>query len=104
MGPTRLTLEKSNVITPVPLLSKDQINRLPERAQEVVEYRKSGLSLNHIQGCSLECAYCIRHTYGLWDANQPVALMSDPQAVEELVNHRYFQPDVTPVQLFNRAT
>lgn len=100
----RLTLEKSYVITPVPLLSKDQINRLPERAQEVVEYRKSGLSLNHIQGCSLGCAYCIRHTYGLWDANQPVALMSDSQAVEELVNHRYFQPHVTPIQLFNRAT
>lgn len=92
------------MITPVPLLSKDQINRLPERAQEVVEYRKSGLSLNHIQGCSLGCAYCIRHTYGLWNANQPVALMSDAQAVNELVSHRYFQPHVTPVQLFNRAT
>jgi DNA repair photolyase len=92
------------VITPVPLLSMDRINGLPVRAQEVVEYRKSGLSLNHIQGCSLGCAYCIRHTYGLWDENQPVALMADAQAVEELVNHRYFQPHVTPVQLFNRAT
>lgn len=92
------------MITPVPLLSKDQIDRLPERARELVEYRKSGLSLNHIQGCSLGCAYCIRHTYGLWDQNQPCALMSDAQAVDELVNHRYFQPHVTPVQLFNRAT
>jgi DNA repair photolyase len=86
------------------LLSEDQINRLPAHAQEVVEYRKSGLSLNHIQGCPLDCAYCIRHTYGLWNANQPVALMSDAKAVEELVNHRYFQPHVTPIQLFNRAT
>jgi DNA repair photolyase len=50
------------VITPVPLLGRDRIARLPARAQEVVEYRKSGLSLNHIQGCSLGCAYCIRHT------------------------------------------
>ena len=83
----------------VPLLSKERIARFPARAQEVVEYRKSGLSLNHIQGCSLGCAYCIRHTYGLWDENQPVALMSDAEAVEELVNHRYFQPHVTPVQL-----
>jgi DNA repair photolyase len=91
-------------MTPVPLLSKDRIALLPVRAQEVVEYRKSGLSLNHIQGCSLGCAYCVRHTYGLWDENQPVALMTDAQAVEELVNHRYFQPHVTPVQLFNRAT
>ena len=88
----------------VPLLSSDQIARLPERAREVVEYRKSGLSLNHIQGCPLDCAYCIRHTYGLWDQRQPRALMTDAQAVAELVNHRYFQPDVTPVQLFNRAT
>ncbi|WP_411112948.1 radical SAM protein [Streptomyces sp. 029-5] len=77
---------------------------MPERAREVVEYRKSGLSLNHIQGCPLDCAYCIRHTYGLWDQRVPRALMSDAEAVEELVNHRYFQPHVTPVQVFNRAT
>lgn len=88
----------------VPLLSRDQIDRLPARAREVVEYRKSGLSLNHIQGCSLGCAYCIRHTYGLWDQNQPRALMTDTEAVEELVSHRYFTPHVTPIQLFNRAT
>lgn len=90
--------------TSVALLSRDQIDKLPERAREVVEYRKSGLSLNHIQGCPLDCAYCIRHTYGLWDQRVPRALMSDADAVEELVNHRYFQPHVTPVQLFNRAT
>jgi DNA repair photolyase len=88
----------------VPLLTRDQIDRLPDRARDVVEYRKSGLSLNHIQGCPLGCAYCIRHTYGLWDQDQPRALMPDAAAVEELVNHRYFQPHVTPIQLFNRAT
>jgi DNA repair photolyase len=85
-------------------LSRDQIERLPERAREVVEYRKSGLSLNHIQGCPLDCAYCIWHTYGLWDQRVPRALMTDAAAVEELVTHRYFQPHVTPVQVFNRAT
>lgn len=90
--------------TRVALLSRDQIDRLPDRAREVVEYRKSGLSLNHIQGCPLDCAYCIRHTYGLWDQRVPRALMTDAEAVEELVNHRYFQPHVTPVQVFNRAT
>lgn len=90
--------------TSVALLSKEQIDRLPERAREVVEYRKSGLSLNHIQGCPLDCAYCIRHTYGLWDQRVPRALMADAEAVEELVNHRYFQPHVTPIQVFNRAT
>jgi hypothetical protein len=30
--------------------------------------------------------------------------MSDAEAVEQLVSHRYFQAHVTPVQLFNRAT
>jgi hypothetical protein len=30
--------------------------------------------------------------------------MSDADAVNELVGHRYFVPHVTPVQLFNRAT
>lgn len=88
----------------VPLLTREQIDRLPERAREVVEYRKSGLSLNHVQGCPLDCAYCIRHTYGLWDQRQPRALMSDVAAVDALVAHRYFQPHVTPVQVFNRAT
>ncbi len=88
----------------VPLLAREQVEKLPARAREVVEYRKSGLSLNHIQGCPLDCAYCIRHTYGLWDARQPRALMSDADAVAELVGHRYFQPHVTPVQVFNRAT
>jgi DNA repair photolyase len=88
----------------VPLLTKGQIDALPDRAREVVEYRKSGLSLNHIQGCPLDCAYCIRHTYGLWDQRQPRALMSDADAAELLVSHRYFVPHVTPLQLLNRAT
>jgi DNA repair photolyase len=88
----------------VPLLPPEQTAQLPPRAREVVEYRKSGLSLNHVQGCPLDCAYCIRHTYGLWDQRQPRALMSDEEAVERLVSHRYFIPDVTPLQVFNRAT
>ena len=59
----------------VPLLSREQLERLPERAREVVEYRKSGPSRNHIRGCPLDCAYCIRHTYGLRDQRQPRALV-----------------------------
>jgi DNA repair photolyase len=92
------------VATFVPLLSKAQIEQLPSRARGVVEYRKSGLSLNHIQGCPLDCAYCIRHTYGLWDQRQPRSLMSDTEAVEQLVSHRYYQRDITPLQILNRAT
>ncbi|MFI6705455.1 hypothetical protein ACIBF7_03420 [Nonomuraea sp. NPDC050478] len=88
----------------VTLLSAEAVAALPERARDVVEYRKSGLSLNHVQGCPLGCAYCIRHTYGLWDARRPRALMPDADAVEQLVGHRYFQPHDTPLQIFNRAT
>lgn len=88
----------------VPLLTSKQTSALPQRAREVVEYRKSGLSLNHIQGCPLDCAYCIRHTYGLWDQRQPCALMTDEAAVEQLLDNRYFIPHVTPLQLLNRAT
>jgi DNA repair photolyase len=88
----------------VPLLSREEVENLPSRAREIVEYRKSGLSLNHIQGCPLDCAYCIRHTYGLWDQRTPRALTSDAEAVEQLVTHRYFRADITPLQLFNRAT
>jgi len=92
------------VTTFVPLLTTEQIDALPARAREVVEYRKSGLSLNHVQGCPLDCAYCIRHTYGVWDMRQPRALMDEASAVRALVEHPYFQPDVTPIQVFNRAT
>lgn len=89
---------------PVKILTRDEVARMPERAQEVVEYRKSGLSLNHIQGCPLDCAYCIRHTYGVWDMRRPAALMTDAEAVDQLVTHRYFRAHRTPVQVFNRAT
>jgi hypothetical protein len=40
------------VRTFVPLLGREQASRLPARAREVVEYRKSGLSLNQIQGAA----------------------------------------------------
>jgi hypothetical protein len=41
------------VTMPVPLLNGKQVERLPSRAREVVEYRKSRLSPNHIQDCPL---------------------------------------------------
>ena len=91
-------------MTVLPIITADQVRALPDRAREVIEYPKSGLSLNHVQGCPLDCAYCIRHTYGLWDRRRPQALMSDAEAVAHLVTHRYFIPHVTPLQLFNRAT
>lgn len=88
----------------VPLPGRSQADSLPPRARAVGEYRKSRLSLNHIQGCPLDCAYCIRHTYGLWDQRVPRALVFDTEAVRQLIRHRYFQPHVPALQIFNRAT
>lgn len=60
--PLLTEMEAMTVKTFVPLLPANALVSLPDRARDVVEYRKSGLSLNHVQGCPLGCAYCIRHT------------------------------------------
>jgi len=86
------------------LLSAAERAGLSPRMRQVVEYRKSGLSLNHVAGCPLECAYCIRHEYGNWAMKIPRLLMRDEDAVDELLGHRYFAAHRTPLQLFNRAT
>lgn len=88
----------------VRLLTAEQIADLKPALTEPIEYRKSGLSLNHIIGCPLDCGYCVRHLFSNFDMKVPRALMSDEDAVAALLGHHYFQPNVTPVQLFNRAT
>jgi hypothetical protein len=37
----------------------------------IVGYRKSGLSLNHIIGCPLDCGYCVRHFWGNFEVKIP---------------------------------
>lgn len=88
----------------LPLLTDAQQTQLKPSLKEVIEYRKSGLSLNHVVGCPLDCGYCVRHLFGNFDMKVPRALMSDDDAVNALVGHRYFRPHITPVQIFNRAT
>ncbi|MFE7276885.1 radical SAM protein [Streptomyces sp. NPDC057623] len=88
----------------LPLLTSEQIGQLQPALADVIEYRKSGLSLNHIVGCPLECAYCVRHVFGNFTMKTPKRLMSDEAAAAALVNHPYFRPHKTPLQLFNRAT
>lgn len=81
-----------------------------ERAQvqpellDVVEYRKSGLSLNSVIGCPLDCGYCVRHVFGNFGMKVPRAVVGPEEAVAALTGHRFFRPHVTPVQLMNRAT
>ena len=89
---------------PLPLLTSDQVSRMKPALAEVIEYRKSGLSLNWIVGCPLDCGYCVRHLFDNFEMKTPRRLMSDEEAVQALVGHRYFRPHKTPIQLLNRAT
>jgi len=77
---------------------------LPTSLGNVVEYRKSGLSLNHVVGCPLDCGYCVRHLFDNFEMKRPHLVMDDEQAVAALIAHWAFVPHVTPVQIFNRAT
>ncbi|MEU3712196.1 hypothetical protein [Streptomyces catenulae] len=88
----------------LPILPADQIGSLKPALADVIEYRKSGLSLNWIVGCPLDCGYCVRHLFDNFEMKVPRRLMDDEAAVEALVGHRYFRPHRTPIQLLNRAT
>jgi DNA repair photolyase len=85
-------------------LTKDQLRTLHPGVANPIEYRKTGLSLNHIIGCPLDCSYCVRHFFDAYDLREPTALMSDEDALAALLAHEYFQPHTTPLQIFNRAT
>ncbi|MFG2546485.1 radical SAM protein [Streptomyces sp. NPDC048594] len=88
----------------LPLLNAEQISGLNPALADVIEYRKSGLSLNHVVGCPLDCGYCVRHLFGNFEMKTPRTLMSDEAAVAQLTGHPYFRPHKTPIQIFNRAT
>lgn len=88
----------------LPLVRDDVRSGLRPELLDVIEYRKSGLSVNWIIGCPLDCTYCIRHTFDNYEMKVPRALMREDEAVERLITHPYFEPHVTPIQLLNRAT
>ncbi|MGY4198976.1 radical SAM protein [Bradyrhizobium sp. USDA 4520] len=77
---------------------------IPAELRVVVDYRKSGLSLNHVVGCPLDCGYCVRHLFHNFGMKQPRLVMDDVEAVDRLVGHWAFRPGTTPLQIFNRAT
>ncbi len=77
---------------------------LPSSLQNVVDYRKSGLSLNHVIGCPLDCGYCVRHLFNNYEMKRPHLVMSDEDAISLLMNHWAFRSGITPIQIFNRAT
>lgn len=86
------------------LIGGDQRSQLRPELLDVIEYRKSGLSVNWIVGCPLDCTYCIRHTFDNYEMKVPRALMREDEVVERLLAHPYFEANVTPIQLLNRAT
>jgi DNA repair photolyase len=88
----------------LPVLPDEAKAQLDPYMALIVGYRKSGLSLNHIIGCPLDCGYCVRHFWGNFDVKIPHLLCSTDEAIDQLVNHHAFQPHVTPIQLFNKAT
>jgi DNA repair photolyase len=71
---------------------------------QIVTYRKSGLSLNHIIGCPLDCGYCVRHFWGDFEHKTPHLLCSTEDAIDMLIGHPTFRRSSTPIQLFNKAT
>ncbi|MCW6007782.1 hypothetical protein K1W54_25010 [Micromonospora sp. CPCC 205371] len=88
----------------LPVLSDDAKAKLDPYMALIVGYRKSGLSLNHIIGCPLDCGYCVRHFWGNFDVKIPHLLCPTDEAIELLLTNHAFQPHVTPIQLFNKAT
>jgi DNA repair photolyase len=88
----------------LPLVHDDLRRTMRPELLDVIEYRKSGLSVNWIVGCPLDCGYCVRHLFGNFGMKVPRALMREAEAFDALVAHRYFRPHVTPIQLLNRAT
>jgi DNA repair photolyase len=92
-GPSRLRLMPAG----------DQAALDPYMAQ-IVTYRKSGLSLNHIIGCPLDCGYCVRHFWGDFEHKTPTLLCPTTDATAMLTSHEAFRPHITPIQLFNKAT
>lgn len=71
---------------------------------QIIGNRKSGLSLNHIVGCPLDCGYCVRHFWGNFEQKIPQLLVPTDEAVRLLVTHPEFRPHTTPIQVFNKAT
>ena len=88
----------------LPTLPQNILLELHKSLCNPVDYRKSGLSLNHIIGCPNDCLYCVRHIFRAYSLRQPHAILSDNEAVRCLLENHYFRAHVTPLQLLNRAT
>ncbi len=98
------TTNQLSTLIEISTIEKQSALSLHPELVNPIEYRKSGLSLNHIIGCPLDCAYCVRHLFDNFQMRKPQMLLPDADAVEYLISHSYFVPNQTPLQIFNRAT
>lgn len=64
---------------------------------DVVEHTTSWLTINPYKGCSLKCAYCFRVKWGATDSPEMITNVED--AIEKLVNHADFIPNITPISI-----
>ena len=85
VGPARLTL-----------LPADQVAALDPYMAQIVTYRKSGLSLNHIIGCPLDCGYCVRHFWGDFEHKTPAPALHRPMRPIGLLTRPRGVPALTP--------
>ena len=85
-------------------LDEEEKRSLNSYALKIIDYRRTGISLNHIIGCPINCAYCVRHFWGNFDMKQPHLICSDEEAVKQLVAHKMFIPNDIPIQFLHKAT
>lgn len=88
----------------IPYLFDEQRKKINKSLLDPIEYRKSGLSINHIIGCPLDCTYCVRHVFDNYSMRQPNRICSDEEAIKLLMSSKYYCHGKTPIQIFNRAT
>lgn len=77
---------------------------LSQRILNPITPGKSGLSIDHVIGCPLGCAYCVRHNFGAFKITKPHLVESDEEVVQRLLRHRLFKPHKTPLRIFTQAT
>jgi len=87
-----------------PVVLRAAPSNLPDALKDIVDYRKSGLSLNHVVGCPLDCGYCVRHLFENYEMKRPHLVVDDAEATQRLMGHWAFKAGLTPIQIFNRAT
>ncbi|MGA3020559.1 MAG: radical SAM protein [Candidatus Micrarchaeales archaeon] len=71
---------------------------------EIIKQLKSWLAINPIIGCPSECAYCYRQDDNIFWVKEPVQIRTVEETLNNLLNHRFFLPNSTPIAICNMTT